>query len=237
MAAPKKNRRLDSLAYRCTPALLDGSTVWTREFPAGVRSLWKLLERDYAARAGREEAQLPHSIATSALRCLTGGYAHFNPERLFLVTRDPVDDDLLRDTFTLFCKIAAGEDPDAIDLTSPTALADRIAETPQQERLLADCLTRTENGQPNAPTWVYETAAWDLSRRLAQGTWAVDGLQIPLRPDSEGGLIAWENPWSNRNGTAHSLARIRLRMKTMPNIADPVILASATATRVKSGMA
>jgi hypothetical protein len=237
MAEPKKRRRLDTLAYRCTPALLDGATVWIREFPAGVRSMWRILERDYGNRVGREEAQPPYSIATSALRCLAGGYAYFDPERLFLVTRDPIDDDLLRDTFTLFHKIANGEDPEDIDLTAPTALADRIAETPQQERLLADCITRTDGGQPSAPAWAYQSAAWDLSRRLAQGTWAVDGLQIPLMPDSEGGLIAWDNPWSSRNGTAHSLARIRLRMKTIPNIADPVILASATVTRVKSGMA
>lgn len=237
MAEPKNRRRLDILAYRCTSALLGGATVCVREFPEGVRSMWRMLERSYSARMGREEIQPPYSTATSALRCLTGGYAYFNPERLFLVTRDPVDDDLLCDAFTLMSRIAAGDDVDDIDLGSPTVLAERIAETPQEQRLLADYLRRTETGQPNAPVWAYRSAAWDLSRRMSQGTWAVDGFEIAFRPDSEGGLVAWDDPWSSKDGTAHSLARCRMEMKTMPNVADPVILVSASATRVKSGMA
>jgi pPIWI_RE module N-terminal domain/RNaseH domain of pPIWI_RE/MID domain of pPIWI_RE len=237
MAEPKSRRRLDVLAYRCTPELLGGATVHVREFPEGVRSLWRLLERNYRDRMGREEIQAPHSVATNALRCLTGGYAYFNPERLFLVTHDPVDDDLLCDTFTLMSRLAAGDEIDDIDLGSPTPLAERIAGTPQQQRLLAEYLRRTEAGQPDAAPWVYRSATWDLSRRLTQGTWTVDGLDITLRPDSEGGFIAWDHPWSNRAGAAHALARCRMVMKTMPNIADPLILVSAAATRVKNGMA
>jgi hypothetical protein len=237
MAEAKNRRRLDVLAYRCTPGLLGGAAVHVREFPEGVRSLWRLLERNYQDRMGRDEVQAPYSVAVSALRCLTGGYAYFDPERLFLVTRDPVDDDLLCDAFTLMSRLAAGEDIDDIDLGTPTPLAERIAGTPQQPRLLADYLHRTEAGQPDAAPWVYRSATWDLSRRLTQEAWKVDGLDIALRPDSEGGFIAWDQPWSNKNGTAHSLARCRMVMKTMPNIADPVILVSAAATRVKNGMA
>lgn len=237
MAAAKNRRRLDVLAYRCTPGLLGGATVCVREFPEGVRSNWRLLERNYQDRMGRDEVQAPYSIAISALRCLTGGYAYFDPERLFLVTRDPVEDDLLCDAFTLMSRLAAGEEIDDIDLGTPTPLAERIAETPQQQRLLADYLRKTEAGQPNAAPWVYRSATWDLSRRLTAGPWTVDGLSISVRPDSEGGFIAWDQPWSDKNGTAHSLARCRMVMKTMPNITDPVILVSAAATRVKTGMA
>ena len=99
--AEKNRRRLDALAYRCTPELLSGAAVHVREFSESVRSLWRLLERNYQDRMGREEVQAPYSVAINALRCLTGGYAYFDPERLFLVTRDPVDDDLLCDAFTL----------------------------------------------------------------------------------------------------------------------------------------
>ena len=233
---PKNRRRLDVLAYRCTPALLGGSAVYLREFPEGVRSMWRIVERNYKDRMGREEVQAPYSIATSALRCLTGGYAYFDPQRLFLVTRDPIEDDLLCDTFALMSGMAAGDDIDAIDLNRPSALAERIAETPQQQRLLAECLRKTSTGQPDAEPWVYRSATWDLARRLARRTWSIDGLDVILRPDSEGGLIAWDQPWSNKPGTAHSLARCRMVMKTMPNIADPLILLSAAATRVKSGM-
>ena len=237
MAEPKNRRRLDVLAYRCTPELLGGATVHVRELPEGVRSLWRLLERDCRDRMGREDVQAPYTVATNALRCLTGGYAYFDPIRLFLVTRDPVDDDLLCDTFTLMSRLAAGDQIDDIDLGSPPRLAERIAETPQRQRLLADYLRKTNAGQPDAAPWVYRSTTWDLSRRLTQVPWSVDGLSITLRPDSEGGFIAWDHPWSNRAGTAHSLARCRMVMKTMPNITDPLILLSAAATRVKSGMA
>jgi hypothetical protein len=235
--AEKNRRRLDVLAYRCTPELLGGAAVHVREFPEGVRSLWRLLERNYQDRTGRDEAQPPYSVAINALRCLTGGYAHFNPGRLFLVTRDPVDDDLLCDAFTLMSRLAAGDEIDDIDLAAPTQLAERIAGTPQQQRLLAEYLRKTEAGQPDATPWVYQSATWDLSRRLTQGTWTVDGLDITLRPDSEGGFIAWDQPWSTKDGTAHSLARCRMVMKTMPNIGDPLILLSPAASRVKSSMA
>ncbi len=236
LAASKNRRRLDELAYRCTPGLLGGSTVYLREFPDGVKSLWKLLDRNYKDRVGREEVQAPHSIVTTALRCLTGGYAFFDPKRGFLVTRDPIDDDTLCDAFTLMSRLAAGDNIDDIDLGNPDRLAERIAGTPQQQRLLADYLRRTESGQPDAEAWVYRSATWDLSRRLTEHAWRVDGLDIHFRPDSEGGLIAWEQPWSNKAGTAYALARCRMVMKTMPNIADPLILVSASASRVKNGM-
>src|SRR5450755_150597 len=237
MAVPANRRSLDVLAYRCTPELLGGSTVYLREFPENVRSLWSILDHHYKERMGREEVQAPYSIATNVLRCLTGGYAYFNPSRLFLVTRDPADDDLLCDTFTLMSRMAAGDDVDDIDLGNPPALAEQIAGTPQQQRLLAEYLRTSETGQPDAEPWVYQSATWDLSRRLTQRAWTVDGLDISLRPDSEGGFIAWDQPWPNKAGTAHALARGRMVMNTMQNIADPVVLRSAASTRVKSGMA
>jgi hypothetical protein len=198
--------------------------------------MWKLLERNYRDRVGRDEVQAPYSIATNALRCLSGGYAYFDPKRLFLVTGEPIDDDTLRDTFTLMCGLASGTDIDDIDLCSPAALAERIAETPQQQRLLADSLRRSQGGQSDAEPWVYKSATWDLSRRLTAQPWQVDGLEITLRPDSEGGFIAWDQLWSNKKQTAHAFARGRMVMKTMPNIADPLILLSASATRVKKNL-
>jgi hypothetical protein len=237
VAVQRNRRRLDVLAYRCTPELLGGSTVHLREFPDSVRSMWRILERSYKDRVGNEYAQAPYLIVTNALRCLTGGYAYFNPERLFLVTRDPIDNDLLCDTFTLMSRLASGLDIDDIDLSDPPPLAERIAETPQQHRVLADYLRKSEGGQPDAEPWVYASATWDLAWRLTRRRWAIDGMNIIMRPDSEGGFIAWDQPWSNRTGTAHSLARGHMVMKTMPNITDPLILLSVSASRIKSGMA
>ncbi|GAA0983047.1 hypothetical protein GCM10009555_053990 [Acrocarpospora macrocephala] len=233
----KLRRHLDMLAYRCTPRLLGDAAVYLREFDKGVLSMWRMLDRDYRTRMNNEEAQAPYSIATNALRFMTGGYAHLDTDRGYLVTREPIDDDLLCDTFTLLTRLAAGYHIDAIDLRDPSSLATRIAETPQQSRLLADYLRKTEHRQPDAWPWVYRCATWDLARELSRHVWEVDGKEITLRPDSHGGFIAWDHPWSDKTGTAHSLARCRMLMKTLPNISDPVILLSAAATRIQSGMA
>ncbi|MEU4702830.1 RNaseH domain-containing protein [Nonomuraea dietziae] len=236
MVAAKNRRRLDVLAYRCTPDLLGGSTVYLRDFSAGVNSMWKILERNYRDRMGRDEIQAPHSIATNALRCLTGGYVYFDPERGFLVSRDPIDDDTLCDAFTLMSGLATGLDIDDIDLSNPGPLGERIAATSESQRVLADYLSWPPGRQPDAEAWVYRSATWDLSRKLAKHAWAVDGREIRLRPDSEGGLVAWDDPWSNKKGTAHAVGRVRMVMKTMPNISDPLILLSASVTRIQNSM-
>ncbi|GAA2476544.1 hypothetical protein GCM10023100_00100 [Actinocorallia cavernae] len=245
MPAPTTRACLDVLAYRCTPALLDGATVHLRQFPTSVTSLWTLLDRQYKDIVKREEAQAPHSVLTGALRCLTGGYVFFDPKQGLLATRRPLDDDTLRDAFTLLHGLILGHHPDDIDLNRPTPLAERVAETTQQERLLADYLTTPDGShtpgapgqQPDAANWVYSTVAWDLAHRLAQHTWRVDGQDIALRPDSSGGLIAWQRPWSNKAGTAHALARVRLALKTLPNVADPILVVSSQATRISRTMA
>ena len=237
MPQPSTQPHLDTLAFRCTPELLDGATVYLREFSKGVTSMWTLLDKQYKDMINREEAQAPHSVLTSALRCLTGGYVQFDPKQGFLATRHRVDDDTLRDAFTLMHGLVRGRDIDDIDLTRPSPLAERVAETPEDERLLAEYLTVSPGRQPDAPNWVYRTVAWDLSQRLAAEKWAVDGRQITFRPDSSGGLVAWNQPWPNKSGTAHALARIRLTMKTLPNLTDPLILVSSQSTRVAGRMA
>ncbi|EGG48279.1 hypothetical protein RKD19_000007 [Streptomyces canus] len=247
MPVPATRPCLDVLTYRCTPALLDGATVHLRQFPTSVTSLWTLLDRQYKDIVKREEAQAPHSVLTGALRCLTGGYVFFDPKQGLLATRRPLDDDTLRDAFTLLHGLVLGQHPDDIDLNRPTPLAERVAETVQQERLLADYLITPDGPhapasaapgrQPDAANWVYSTVAWDLAYRLAQHTWRVDGQDIVLRPDSSGGLIAWQQPWSNKAGTAHALARVRLALKTLPNVADPVLVVSSQATRISRTMA
>lgn len=233
---PNPRRRLDVLAYRATPDLLGDAAVHIREFDKGVISLWRLFDRDYRNYVGKDEAQAPHSVVTNALRCLTGGYVAFDPEEGFLVTREPVDDDTLRDAFSLMHGRVLGTPIDDIDLAASPRLAERIAESKEDVRLLADYLHTTETGQPDAPTWVYKTVAWDLSRRIAEHSWHVDNRQIPLRVDSRGGLIAWQDPWTNKSGTAEALSRAAIGLKTLPNIADPILLVTPTVTRIQSRM-
>ncbi|MEV7970695.1 RNaseH domain-containing protein [Sphaerisporangium sp. NPDC088356] len=231
--AGKLRRQLDLLAYRATPALLADATVNLRLFEPGVVSMWRLLDRQYRELVNNSDAQTPYSIATNALRCLTGGYVHLDTDRGFLVSREPIDDDTLCDTFTLLTGLVNGQTVEEVNLLKPSTLAERIAGTVQEERLLADHLATT-SGQPNADAWVYQSIGWDLARRFCKDPWEVDGQTVHLRPDSSGGFIAWNLPWSNKAGTAHALARGRMLMKTMANISDPLIFLSASATRIQN---
>lgn len=164
---PKATQRLDLLAVRVTPSLLTDTTVHVRDCgPAGVK-LWNTFDNAYRRRAGRDEVQAPHSVATSALRALTGGYVWLDAKRAVLASRDSIDDDTVRDVFTLLYGLATGEDVDDIDLNQPVSIAEKFASTPQEQRALADYLLHSPSGQPDAPGWVYETVAWDLARRIA----------------------------------------------------------------------
>ncbi|WP_051970099.1 RNaseH domain-containing protein [Kitasatospora azatica] len=233
---PKQTQRLDLLAGRVTPALLADASVHIRDCgPTGV-NMWKIFENAYRRRAGRDQVQAPHSIATTALRALTGGYVWLDAKRAVLASLDPIDDDTVRDVFTLLHGLAMGEDIDDIDLNQPVSLAEKFASTPQEQRALSDYLLRSPSGQPDAPTWVYQTVTWDLARRIAAEPWSIDGLSVRLRPDTSGGLVAWDDPWPDEPGTRFSLPRIRLRMKTEPNVSDPLILISASATRISRSM-
>ncbi|WP_188308978.1 RNaseH domain-containing protein [Streptomyces sp. CBMA123] len=232
----KQTQRLDLLAGRVTPSLLGDASVHIRDCgPAGV-NMWRIFENAYRRRAGRDEVQAPHSIATTALRALTGGYVWLDAKRAVLASQEPIDDDTIRDVFTLLHGLAMGDDIDDIDLNQPVGIADKFASTTQEQRALADYLLRSPSGQPDAPSWVYQTVAWDLARRIAAEPWAIDGLSVRLRPDTAGGLVAWDDPWPDENGTRFSLPRIRLQMKTEPNVSDPLILVSASATRINRSM-
>lgn len=128
---PKATQRLDLLAVRVTRGLLSDATVHVRDCgPAGVK-LWNTFDNAYRRRAGRDEVQAPHSVATTALRALTGGYVWLDAKRAVLASRDPIDDDTVRDVFTLLYGLATGEDIDDIDLNRPVSIADKFASTPR----------------------------------------------------------------------------------------------------------
>ncbi|MGF1426561.1 RNaseH domain-containing protein [Kitasatospora sp. LaBMicrA B282] len=233
---PKQIQRLDLLAGRVTRDLLADASVHIRDCgPAGV-NMWRIFENAYRRRAGREEVQAPHSIVTTALRALTGGYVWLDAKKAVLASRDPIDDDTVRDVFTLLHGLAMGEDIDDIDLNQPVGIAEKFASTHQEQRALADYLLRSPSEQPDAPNWVYQTVAWDLARRIAAQPWSIDGRSVRLRPDTAGGLVAWDDPWPDENENRFRLPRIRLQMKTEPNVRDPLILVSASATRINRSM-
>ena len=134
---------------------------------------------------------------------MSGGYVCFVPDRKdpFLASLHPIDSKLLQRVFTLTHRLALGQDIGTIDLTGPPELARRIAGTPEQRHPLAEFLEAADGTQATAPNWLYRTVAWELSQRLASEPWAIsDSRTIRLRPDSTGGLVAFDDPWENEQG-------------------------------------
>jgi RNaseH domain of pPIWI_RE/pPIWI_RE module N-terminal domain len=196
-------------------------------------------DRECKKRYGNDSAQAPYSIATTVLSMMSGGYVCFTPDRNdpFLASLHPLDGRLLQRVFTLTYHLALGKDIGAIDLTAPPELARRMADLPEERHLLARYLEPAGNAQATAPNWLYRTVAWDLSRRLARQPWAISSSRtIRLRPDTTGGLVAFDDPWENDQGSRYALSRTSLTLATLPNISAPVLLLDSRVTRISSSL-
>lgn len=230
---------LNALAFRCTPELVGDAAVYVRHFDETTWKLWDDFDLLCKKKFRNDSAQAPYSIATTVLSMMSGGYVHFDPNRQapFLASLHPINGKLLSRVFTLTYHLALGQDISTIDLTTPPELAKRIADTPEHRHLLAAYLQPVGDAQPTAPNWLYKTVAWKLSQRFAAEPWAIsDSKAIKLRPDTTGGLVAFDDPWQNEQGGRYALSRTALELKTLPNITSPVLLLSSRVTRISSSL-
>ncbi|QMU67113.1 RNaseH domain-containing protein [Streptacidiphilus sp. P02-A3a] len=230
---------LNTLAFRCTPELVGDAAVHVRHLDEATWKLWDDFDGQCKKKFKNDAAQAPYSIATTVLGMLSGGYVYFDPDRRapFLASLHPLDSKLLCRVFTLTYWLALGQEVGTIDLAVPPELAKRIADTTEHRYLLAECLEPTANAQPVAPNWLYRTVSWQLSRHLAATPWAIgDGKTVKLRPDTTGGLVAFDNPWQNEQGGRFALSRTSLKLKTLPNVSSPVLLLDSRVSRISSSL-
>src|SRR5262245_15229080 len=82
---------LNTLAYRCTPALVGDDAWYLRHLDNETEKLWNDFDKQCKKRYGDEAAQAPYSIATTVLSVLNGGYVYFDPDYRdpFLASREP----------------------------------------------------------------------------------------------------------------------------------------------------
>ncbi|MFJ8770380.1 RNaseH domain-containing protein [Streptomyces clavifer] len=230
---------LNTLAFRCTPDLVGNATVCVRTLDAETVALWGSFVAQCRQRSRSEEAQPPYSIATTVLQVVTGGYVCFEPKKTapFLVSRKPIDSDLLRKIFTLTHGLALGAPVETIDLRRPPELAVRIAGTPERRLPLAEQLEHVPGRQPDAPNWLYRSVGWGLAERLATVPFVLaNGREITMRPDTTGGLVALDDPWENDGGGRYALCRTSLALKTLPNIAHPLLMLDARVSRISASI-
>ncbi|MCF4123029.1 RNaseH domain-containing protein [Antribacter sp. KLBMP9083] len=234
--ALEAGKYLDTLALRCTPALIGDTVIYLRELDQETMGLWWQLERAAKQRTGRE-VQPPHSVATTVLRVITGGFVHFSPQGRFLASLQPIRSTLLERVFTVLEGIVHGIPVEEVDLNEPTRLAARVAATAEQPKSLAEQLAVSEAEQPRVPGWVYDTVGWDLSSRLARKPFQHgDGHAVPLRPDVTGRLVALDDPWVSADGMSYALSRTTVSLKTLPNVSTPVVLLGSSVTRISNSL-
>lgn len=227
---------LDTLALRCTPALIGDAVIYLREFDQQTMALWWQLH-DVVNRRGGRDAQPPYNVATTVLRVMTGGFVHFFPRGRFLASLRPIRPTLLERVFTVLEGIVHDIPVNEIDLNEPTRLASAVAATDEQPKSLAEQLIVSEAAQPQVPGWVYDTIAWDLSNRLAQTPFHHgDGHAVTLRPDVTGRLVALNDPWQGADGLSYALSRTDVRLKTLPNISTPMVLFGSSVTRISNAL-
>lgn len=120
--------------------------------------------------------------------------------------------------------------------------ADRTALTlkpllppPEPARPLAAYVAFRPGACPEAPNWVFRTAAWQLMSSLAGTRLSIDGREpLTLRMDTDGSLLAWETSdlIANPAGTAFGMARITARLVTGPGTGDLIVCFSAHLSRI-----
>lgn len=226
---------LHLLAYPLTTSL--HGTAYIHRFPPAARSAWDELRDRYVEVTG-SRGNLPYTGLATALRAVSRTSVNLSPTSRTnppqqLVSRHRLNRDDLHDAVTIWEQALLDHPADEITCSYPSQLADLLAETEPEPVVLADEI-RHIGDQPDCAGWVYDVATWELAARLAESTWTVDGRDVHLRADTDGNLLVWDNTllWSGRWNTdadlSYAALRIKLSMKTLPWIRDPVVIVEPT---------
>jgi RNase H domain-containing protein/argonaute-like protein len=103
-------------------------------------------------------------------------------------------------------------------------------------RRFGDAITISDSRTAVAPGWLFESATWAVMTRLAAQPLRLEdnGPRLPLRLDTDGSLLAWDdlvtNPWQAYTGRA--MLRITARIVTINGLDDLVIAFDAHLSRI-----
>lgn len=220
---PEPSNGLHTLCYRIDFDDLGNLAVYplTGEFLAA----WDHLKNLVKARAGRDEIQPSYSALATALSA-----ASSQPVRLFprwdlskrdidrgvvalLVTTGEFDPWILERTVQTFEQKTTGDN-------ETNALAPLITGIEPKTRPLTEFIDIDDTtGSVAAPGWIYDAARWNLGARIADKPIRIDDhLPITFRRDTDGNLLAWENPLSRQstNTTGLAMVQISTQIITVP---------------------
>lgn len=234
-----QQERLDLLAFPLTGPLL--GDVATYDLPPQAQQAWDELLVRYRQATG-SNANLPYAALATALRATTGIRVNLYPRSKdqpprTLVASTALSMEDVSGAITLWEQAILGIKPETISFRYRSKLADAITQTPPVTTHLADKLTWV-GIQPDAPGWMFDVACWQAAQRIAAQLWPIDSVQVSFRIDTDGDLLVWDNrllwshQWRNSPEPRYAAARLRLSMKTLPWMSEPVLVLNPTVFRI-----
>lgn len=245
---------LNLLGYPLGADLL--GRVWIYELGDKVAQAWDELHEDVYGETG-SRGNLPYAGLATALRAVGRTSLNFDPTSKRnppkrMIVRTPLAAEDLHAAATVWNQVLLRRPDDEIRLSFASRLADAMAKVKPAQVALADHIRRV-GSQPDADSWVYAAATWEIAQRIANPEnpdnpdepptlWKIDGETITFRADTDGNLIVWDpdllwaGQWKPKKGgqtqpPSYATLRVDLAMKTMPWIKDPVVVLNPTASR------
>ncbi|MFI5734972.1 RNaseH domain-containing protein [Kribbella sp. NPDC051587] len=215
------DKGLHTLTYRIDPQTL--GTVALHHLTSDFLAGWDGITSQLRHRLGRDEVMPRYSALTTALTAVTGQPVHLfpgtygSPDSGLLVTTEPIEPWVLRTAIRKFEQLTTG------DHSSDQLAALLPVDDKPDVRELAEFIDSAPGTAVSAPGWVYEAARWTLAQRIAAAPLVIDGHRsIQLRMDTDGNLIAFDDPISRPFGpakTGHATQYISTTITTLPGAA------------------
>jgi hypothetical protein len=222
--------RVDLLAFPFSVPLL--GTVATYALPPQAQETWTDLMGRFRERTG-SVGNLPTAALTNVLRSSCRTRVNIYPTvkdepPQMLVAARGLDTADLCDAIRIWEQVLLGAEDSSIRFSYNSRLADIISTVAPVQTQLSDEVRRI-GAQPDAPGWVFDVSSWHAAEQLSARSWPIDGMQITFRMDTNGNLLVWDNNllWSHswpRYPPRFATAQIRLAMKTLPWMNDPVLM-------------
>jgi hypothetical protein len=230
---------LNLLAFPLTGRLL--GDVVTYDLPPEAQRHWDELLARYR-QVTDSNGNLPYSALATALRAATGAHVNLYPRSKdkpprTLIASAPLSAADVGDAIRIWEQAILETPRDSISFRYASNLADAISQVPPVITHLTDELTHT-GGQPHAPDWMFDVAAWHAAQRIAAQPWPIDDRQVKFRVDTSGDLLVWDSDllwshqWRNSPQPRYAAARLRLSMETLPWTSDPVLAVSPSVLRI-----
>lgn len=212
-------------AFRVNPAEMGRVHVYRAGAEFGAA--WtRLVQLKRATRSWR----MPTASLVAVLRVRVGDFVHLDKEAgepwlPILVARTRITPSVLQAVLLAWEYVSF---PDAA-----TGDLAKAAHDLRVEKLDVWDAVRIRPGTcPEAPSWVWNAARWEVANQLAKQPLALNASMTGLRRDSDGALLTWSDPVGRDDRPGRALHKVLPRLIAVPGLEAPAIHLDATVTRL-----